>query len=378
MTANEQLEGLVTCRAGLEQIVADELRYLGLKVVKTGKRAVFFNTDLAGIYRANMGLRCALNVLLPIRTFNARNYDMLYYQSRKTNWHKLFPVERTLRIDVNGGSDVLTHSAYVIHRVKDGIVDTFRKLTEGQRPSISKDEPDIHLVVHLEGTRVTLCLDTSGIPLFKRGYRTEHGGAPIKEDLAAGILRLSGWNYKTPVIDPMCGSGTFLFEAWMMACNRAPNLERNFAFQSVFNYDAELHEAEKQNLLSKVRQPEDFHLFGADLDPSVLQLLQKMARQHFPDIPLHLHQGTFQSFAPSCEQAFLVSNPPYGMRLGETKQMHSLYQDLGQWMQRHIKGGKAAVFSAFEGAQDSISLPTDKVYTLFNGAIEGRLLTYSL
>src|SRR5690606_7952937 len=149
--------------------------------------------------------RSGLSVLLPIRTFNARNYDLLYFQSRKTNWHKLFSVDKSLRIDVNGGSDVLRNSEYVVHRVKDGIVDTFRKLSAGVRPSVDKSEPDIHIVVHLDHTRVTLCIDTSGLPLFKRGYRLQHGVAPIKEDLAAGILQLSGWDQKSSLTDPMCG-----------------------------------------------------------------------------------------------------------------------------------------------------------------------------
>ncbi|MEE3178210.1 MAG: class I SAM-dependent RNA methyltransferase, partial [Verrucomicrobiota bacterium] len=210
----DRLAGFVLCRGGLEEVVVKELRELEIEVVARRKRAVEIVTNLAGFYRANMGLRSALNVLRPIRSFNARNYDLLYYQSRKTNWHKLFPVDARIRIDIKGHSPKITHTRYAIHRVKDGITDTFRKLCHGVRPSIEKRNPDVHVVVYLEKHRATLALDMSGTPLFKRGYRIEHGEAPMKEDLAAGLLSLSGWDRRSPLLDPMCGSGTLLFEAW--------------------------------------------------------------------------------------------------------------------------------------------------------------------
>ena len=238
---------IVVCRGGLESVAADELQKLGVSVRKIRTRAVDVETDLAGIYRANMALRSALNVLLPVRSFNARNYDILYYQSRKTNWHKLFPVTARLRINVKGRSGTLRDSRYVIHRVKDGITDTFNKLFDA-RPSIEKRDPDVHVVVHLDEHRVTLAIDTSGVPLFKRGYRAGHGEAPIKEDLAAGILALSGWDGTSPLVDPMCGSGTFLFEAWMRAARIAPNRGRKFGFEMLHGYDPELHWKERNAL----------------------------------------------------------------------------------------------------------------------------------
>jgi putative N6-adenine-specific DNA methylase len=243
-----------------------EIALLGGKSITKGKRSVAFSTDKRGLYRMNMGLRSAIQVLIPIRTFNARDYKLLYFQSRRTNWHQYFTEQKTLRIDVNGYSPTLRNTQYVIHRVKDGIVDTFRKLSEGVRPSIDKADPEIHVVVHLQGTKVTLCLDSSGVPLFKRGYRTEHGEAPIKEDLAAGILLLAEAEKHTGLIDPMCGSGTFLFEGWMLVNSVAPNLRRTFACQHWLDYDEAAFLEEQAGLQARARDRQDWPLIGFDKD----------------------------------------------------------------------------------------------------------------
>jgi len=168
-------DGIVICRGGLEPVVADELRALDIEVTAIRKRAIDIATDLGGFYRANMGLRSALNVLKPFRSVNAPNYDIPEHPSGKPEVHKPFSVEPRLRIDVKGGSHKLTHTRYVIHRVKDGITDTFRKLCGGARPSIDQRDPDLHIVVYLDADKTALAIDTSGIPLFKRGYRIEHG-----------------------------------------------------------------------------------------------------------------------------------------------------------------------------------------------------------
>jgi putative N6-adenine-specific DNA methylase len=367
------IEALVPCRAGLERVVAAELEGLGINAPRIGRRAVFFVTDWAGIYRANMGLRSALNVLIPLRTFNARNYDMLYYQSRKTNWHKLFTVDKSVRIDVNGGSDVLTHSAYVVHRVKDGMVDTFRKLSGGVRPSISKDAPDIHVVVHLDGTSVTLSLDTSGLPLFKRGYRQEHGVAPLKEDLAAGILQMAGWDGRTPLIDPTSGSGTFLFEGWMLAANIAPNLERRFSFESLLNYDQTLHRAEQQALRAAARPADHCPLIiGLEADAKTHDVAKRIAARHFPRTTIQLHLADFRQWPGDARAAFVISNPPYGIRLGDEAESIALHRDLGTFI-RDRSSGNGAVFSANPAALAAMRIRPTRSYTLFNGAIEGRL-----
>lgn len=369
----EVREGLVTCRAGLENVVKREVLDLGVEVLRVGRRAVFFRTDTAGVYRLNMALRAAIQVLLPLRTFNARNYDMLYFQSRKTPWHRLFGVDRTIRIDVNGGSDALSHTEYVVHRVKDGIVDTFRKLSGGRRPSIDKRQPEVHLVVHLDGPRVTLCLDTSGIPLFKRGYRETHGGAPLKEDLAAGMLLLSGWDGRAPLLDPMCGSGTFLFEGWMIAAGIPPNLDREFAFKFLHGYCAETHLAERQALRASIRLPRQFSAEGWDIDPEVCRLAGAIRRRSFPEAPMVFREAAFQKSRPP-EGSFLITNPPYGVRIGQAEAMQALYAAFGRFLRDAPSLSGCALYTANQEAAASLGLPVRSALTLFNGALEGQLL----
>ena len=367
-------DGIVVCRGGLEPVVADELRALNISVKKVRTRAIDIETDLGGFYRANMGLRSALNVLLPIRSFNARNYDLLYYQSRKTNWHKIFPVDARLRIDVKGKSRKLTHTQYIIHRVKDGITDTFRKLQDGVRPSIAKDDPDVHIVVHLDQHKVNLCLDTSGVPLFKRGYRLRHGEAPIKEDLAAGLLALSGWDRQSPLLDPMAGSGTLLFEAWMMAARIAPNLDRRFGFERLLDYDADLHDREKQ-ALARAAAPAaaGLELLGLEIDPPTHATALRILEDHFPDAPIRIAQADFRQYDPGPGFQIAVCNPPYGIRIGEAEDIAPLYRDLGTFLKRHLPGGRAGIYTANHEAAPEFGGRKDDSVPLLNGSLEGRL-----
>ena len=374
----ERLPGFVLCRGGLEEVVAQELQDLEIEVVETRKRAVEIVTNLAGFYRANMGLRSALNVLRPIRTFNARNYDLLYYQSRKTNWHKLFPVDARLRIDIKGHSPKITHTRYAIHRVKDGITDTFRKLCGGVRPSIEKRDPDVHVVVYLEKHRATLALDMSGTPLFKRGYRIEHGEAPMKEDLAAGLLSLSGWDRRSPLIDPMCGSGTLLFEAWMMAANIAPNLHRRFGFESLHDYDQETHDTERCRLEKRKTHPEGLRLLGIEIDQDTFRTLEKIRARHFPEAPIQLEQGDFRNSNPGIEFEAAVCNPPYGLRSGEELEIAPLYKALGAFLRQHLTGRCAGIYTANHEAAPYFGGDPKASVPLLNGSLEGRLYHVAL
>ncbi len=369
-----RLPGFVLCRGGLEPVVAEELGELQIEVVEVRKRAVEIVTDMAGFYRANMGLRSALNVLRPIRSFNARNYDLLYYQSRKTNWHKLFPVQSRIRIDIKGHSPKITHTRYAIHRVKDGIADTFRKLCDGVRPSIEKRDPDVHVVVYLEKHKATLAIDTSGTPLFKRGYRTEHGEAPIKEDLAAGLLALSGWDRRSPLIDPMCGAGTFLFEAWMMAAGIAPNLRRRFGFEALYDYDPEIHGAERRKLEeAQIPDPDGLRLLGLEIDEGTFRTLQEIRDSHFSNAPIELEHCDFQQFDPGGGFRTAVCNPPYGIRSGEEEDIGPLYKALGEFLGRHLAGGRAAIYTANHDAAPLFGGTLEDSVPLLNGSLEGRL-----
>jgi putative N6-adenine-specific DNA methylase len=365
---------IVTCRGGLEGVVAGELRELGAEDVEPRKRAVLARLDMAGVYRANMALRCALGVLRPLRTFNARNYDMLYYQSRKTNWHKLFPVEADLRIDVKGHSDTLDHTQFVVHRVKDGIVDTFRKLCGGRRPSIDKRDPDVHIVVYLDGPRATLCIDTSGVPLFKRGYRERHGEAPLKEDLAAGLVALSGWDGRGALLDPMCGSGTLLFEAWLMAARIAPNRQRRFGFEALLDYRPDLHAAEAAALQERERPAgPGLLLLGLEVDRATRETAERIRREHFPGAPIRIEQADFRRFEPPAGVAQVLTNPPYGVRLGDEAEVARLYEALGRLLAGPLAGCPAAVYTANHDAAPRFGGRREHSLALRNGALEGRL-----
>ena len=358
--------------------MAQELQDLEIEVVETRKRAVEIVTNLAGFYRANMGLRSALNVLRPIRSFNARNYDLLYYQSRKTNWHKLFPVDARLRIDIKGHSPKITHTRYAIHRVKDGITDTFRKLCGGVRPSIEKRDPDVHVVVYLEKHRATLALDMSGTPLFKRGYRIEHGEAPMKEDLAAGLLSLSGWDRRSPLIDPMCGSGTLLFEAWMMAAGIAPNLHRRFGFEALHDYDQKVHDRERRRLEKRQTNPEGMRLLGIEINQGTFRTLEKIRARHFPEAPIELEHGDFRNSSPGIRFDAAVCNPPYGLRSGEESGINPLYQALGKFLRQQLAVRCAGVYTANHEAAPHFGGSQKHSVPLLNGSLEGRLYRMDL
>lgn len=370
------MDCVATCRPGLEGVLSGEIGLLGGERVSKGKRSVSFSTDKRGLYRMNMGLRSAIQVLVPIRTFNARDYKLLYFQSRRTNWHQYFNEHKTLRIDVNGSSPTLRNTQYVVHRVKDGIVDTFRKLTEGVRPSIDKAEPEIHVVVHLQGTKVTLSLDSSGLPLFKRGYRTEHGEAPIKEDLAAGILLLAEADRHEGIIDPMCGSGTFLFEGWMLQHNIAPNLGRSFACQNWHDYDESAFLEEKAALEAKSRPASGCRIIGLDRDASALAIARRIKDQTFPDAGIEFHEAVFQTSDTRIKGGLAVTNPPYGKRLGTEAELPDLYRDLGVFAKTAVPAGQLAVFTTNRKAARQIRLKQDRALTLFNGALEGLLYQY--
>jgi putative N6-adenine-specific DNA methylase len=373
------MECVATCRPGLEGVLEKEISDLGGESPRRGKRAVSFSTDKGGLYRMNMAVRTAIQILVPLRTFNARDYKWLYHQARRTNWHQYFTADKNLRIDVNGRSHHLSHSQYVIHRIKDGIVDTFRKLSGGVRPSIDKRDPEVHVVAHLHGDKVTLCLDSSGAPLFKRGYRIEHGEAPIKEDLAAGILLLSGIEDARGVIDPMCGSGTFLFEAGMILAGEAPNLDRSFAFQHWLDYDPELYEEQREKLRRPAGADADLReLIGFDSDPAALGLARRIQETSFPGLRVRLEEGAFEDGRVGLEGAWVVTNPPYGVRLQEGEDLGPLYRDLGRWAQEAAPGGRFCLFTTNRKAARQIRMRADTTCTLFNGALEGVLYQYGI
>lgn len=373
----ELVNYIATCQSGLEGVLEKELHDLGILETQTGNSMVSFHGDKEDLYKANMALRTALHILLPLKTFKAKDYDLLYFQARKINWHKLFGVDKTIRIDVKGRSRTLTHSQYVIHRVKDGILDTFRKFFEEQRPSVSKDDPDISIVVYLTDSDVTVYLDSSGQPLFKRGYRVEHGEAPIKEDLAAGIILLSDWDQTIDVLDPMCGAGTFLIEAYMIASKTMPNIERRFAFMNWFDYEENIYTTAKNDLLKK-RIPVKTKFYGYEKDDKTYRIAQNIIRSLGFEKNIFIEKKDFLSDTKNFNNFLIVSNPPYGKRLDADEDLIAFYKEIGDFLKQKCKSSKASIFTANLEAAKFVGLRTSAKIKLYNGPLEGRLLKFEM
>lgn len=364
------------CQRGLENVLADELAALGANVTAVSRSTVFFTGDNYTLYKANMAVRSAVNILRPLKTIIAHDYDMLYYQAKKINWHKMFGIDKTIRIDVKGSSDELTHSQYVIHRIKDAILDTQRKFNDGQRPSVDKDNPDIHVIAYLTGRDVTLYLDSSGIPLFKRGYREDtHFAAPLKEELAAGLLELSGWDGKTNVLDICCGSATLLIEAALLATRTPPNLHRRFAFQNWTDFDETAYKRAKSDLQKQII-PSDIKLTGYEIDRLTAKKASEIIKSLKLDKMITIINDDFRHCQDNYENALIITNPPYGQRLesDDEETVFALYKDIGDFLKHHCTSSSAYIFTGNFEAMKHIGLRTSRRIEVWNGPIECRLL----
>jgi putative N6-adenine-specific DNA methylase len=364
------------CQRGLENVLADELAALGANVTAVSRSTVFFTGDNYTLYKANMALRSAVNILRPLKRIIAHDYDMLYFQAKKINWHKMFGIDKTIRIDVKGSSEELTHSQYVIHRIKDAILDTQRKFNDGQRPSVDKDNPDIHVVAYLTNRDVTLYLDSSGTPLFKRGYREDtHFAAPLKEELAAGLLELSGWDGKTDVLDICCGSGTLLIEAALLATHTPPNLHRRFSFQNWSDFDEAAYKRAKNDLQKQII-PSDIKLTGYEIDRFTAKKATEIIRSLKLDKMITIINDDFRHCQHKYENAIIITNPPYGQRLesDDEEKVFALYKDIGDFLKHNCATSMAYIFTGNFEAMKHIGLRTSRRIEVWNGPIECRLL----
>lgn len=366
---------VVTCKKGLELVVLKELKEISAKNIIEGKGFVSCDYSKEILYKSNIKLRAGIHVLLQLKEFYANSYDMLYQYSKKINWHKLFSFNKTLRIDVTGSSAIFKNSQYTTHRIKDAILDTMRKFNNNLRPSIDKENPDIHVVVYVEGKKITIYLGSSGQPLFKRGYRVEHGEAPIKEDLAAGIILLSDWDKKSDVVDPMCGSATFLIEAYMIANNIAPNLNRKFAFQNWIDYDEITFNKIKEEVKNEIKCAK-INYTGFEIDKKTFLTAKKIINS-LGYSEIKIYNSNFLETEKKFENSFVISNPPYGERL-KTENIIELYKKLGDFLKQRCKGSSVYIFTANLEASKFIGLKTSAKIPLYNGPLEGRLLNFKI
>lgn len=360
---------------GLEEVLRDELISLGAHNVEMGRRMVSFEGDLAMMYKANLCCRTALRILKPIEKFSASTPDELYDIVREIPWEKYMSEKTTFSIDSTVNSEDFPHSRFVTYRVKDGIVDHFRDLS-GTRPAVCVSGADIVLNVHIQDSRVTISLDSSGESLSKRGYRVAQTAAPINEVLAAGIIMMTGWRGDCDFADPMCGSGTFLIEAALIAANINPGIYRkHFAFEKWTDFDADLFE-ELYNDDSNEREF-NYKIYGGDIDPEAVAIANRNIREAKVEDMVEISCRPFTDWTDNPESGVLVTNPPYGARL-RPDDMTDLYKSIGSTLKKYFPGWHAWIIGLSDEDFANIGLKPSLKIPLLNGSLECTLREYVL
>lgn len=360
---------------GLEEILADELRAIGAQNVTVGRRMVSFEGDKEIMYKANLSCRTALRILKPIVKFTADDTDSLYEMTKDFDWTTIMSPDKTFSVDPVVNSDIFTNSRFVTYRVKDGIVDFFKdRFGADCRPGVRLQDADVMINVHIDENRVTLSLDSSGESLHKRGYKVAQTEAPINEVLAAGIILKSGWKGGAPFVDPMCGSGTFLIEAALIAANINPGVYRkSFAFEHWNDFDEELFES-LYNDDSNERDIE-FPIIGADISPKAIAIAEKNVKQAGVGKYVQLEIKPLSQWESAPEDGVLVTNPPYGERIS-VDDMEGLYNLLGNKLKRVFKGYHSWVIGYKEEYFNRIGLTPSVKMQVLNGSLECELREY--
>ena len=364
---------------GLEQVLANELIELGANNVQIERRAVSFTGDKRMLYTANFCLRTASRILVPIATFKAKKTDDIYEQVKLLDWAQYMTAKTTFQIDATVYSDLFRHSQFITYRVKDAIVDWWME-HGGVRPSVQLTNPDLYLNVHIAGDLVTLSLDSSGESLHKRGYRVANTQAPINEALAAGMLLLAGWKGQSDFYDPMCGSGTLLIEAALIARNIAPGIYRKgFAFEKWADFDADLFE----DIYSDDSREREFthKIYGSDACFYAVQAATKNVQSANLQRDIEVKQIRIQELRladQTTEGALVMMNPPYGERLSQDKDVLRLYQDMGTALKHQFSGATAWIISSNEDALKCVGLRPAKRVRLVNGDLDCLFNKYEL
>jgi len=361
---------------GFEEILARELQVLGAQEVEQGVRMVSFKGDKGFMYKANLSLRTALKILKPIYYFRAYNELSLYKGIQGIDWSKYLNANQSFVIDVTLHSDHFNHSQFVALKAKDAVVDQFRD-RYGKRPSIDKDFPDLRINLHIHDDQCSVALDTSGNSLHQRGYKTATNIAPINEVLAAGMLLLSGWDGQGDFMDPMCGSGTILAEAAMIACNIPANINRKeFAFEKWNDWDNDLFDMIVDSLMKKVKE---FHytITGYDKAPSaVMKAKDNIQNANLDDYVTIRQQDFFTSEKETRGPLHMVFNPPYGERLDI--EMERFYREIGDTLKQSYPGTNAWFITANLEALKYVGLKPSRKIKLFNGKLETRFVKYEM
>lgn len=365
------------CPRGLEAPLAAELGALGGSEITTTDGGAAFAGPIQLAYSANLESRLASRILWRVGHGAYRDENDVYELAKAIDWPRWFRVDRTLRVDVAASHSPLTSLEFATLRIKDAVCDRHRAVG-GVRPSISKDRPDVRVHAYLTATEASFYLDTSGEPLFKRGYRRETAEAPLRENLAAGLLRLSGWQPGTPLLDPMCGSGTIAIEAAMIALDLAPGLKRTFGFQKLAWYDGPAWQRIKQAAQRRARPPAPSAIWASDNDATAIhQCSENIAAAGLAGT-IVVERADALTRPPPAPAGVIVTNPPYGVRLADSGALAAFYPQLGDALKRRYAGWTAYLMSGDTRLPKLIGLKASRRTPLFNGALECRLYEYRL
>lgn len=362
---------------GLEKILARELTSLGAENVTEGRRVVFFEGNKEVLYRANLNVRTAINILKPIEHFKFRSEQDLYDQFKRIVWGKHQDIEQTFAIRASVFSDAFKHTKFPALKLKDTLADWFRD-KYGRRPSVNIDSPDIGYDLHISNNLATVSMDSSGSLLNRRGYRIDGGLAPLNEVLAAGLIMLSGWDKKQPFHNPMCGSGTLAIEAAMMAANIPPNYKRkSFGFHNWPDYDNNLWLQVYGDAMAEVADYCDVTIKANDLSPKAFRMAQQNATAAGVDELIDFDLGDFADFGAEKDGGVVMINPPYGERL-QVYEIEKLYSRIGDHLKKAYTGFDAWIITSNVDALKAIGLAASRKITIFNGKLETRFVKFGL
>jgi putative N6-adenine-specific DNA methylase len=359
----------------LEDLLLKEVLSLGGNDARSVAGGVAFSGEWRICYRVNLWSRIASRVLWRISEFQYASENDVYAAAKAVDWTRYFPVEKTIRVNVTAQKSPLKSLEFATLRIKDAVCDRFREAL-GRRPDVDRTAPDVRVHAFLEERRGALYLDTSGEPLFKRGWRTGQGEAPLRENLAAGIVMLSGWTFDEPLLDPMCGAGTILIEAAAMARGRAPGAKRSFGFEKLKVFDSSLWNGVKDETRSS--EAKNLQLFGSDIDPEALKSARRNLAEAGVERWVHLEQRDVLEREAPAPSGVLIANPPYGERMGSAEELARFYPLLGNAWKKGFAGWRCFLFTADMRLPKLIRLQPSRRTPLWNGALECRLYEFRI
>lgn len=360
---------------GLEEVLKDELADLGYEKATVLNRAVQIDGSWDDVYKLNVHLRCAISILVQLKVFKINKEQDIYDQARTMNWPALFDLNKTFAVKGAVFSDLFRHTQYPFLLVKDAIVDSFREAT-GDRPNVDIKTPQVMFDVYVNNREVTISLNSSGAPLYQRGYREAVGLAPLNEVVAAGLLKLSGWDMKTDLYDPFCGSGTILIEAAMMAANIPANYERtHYAFKNLKNYKPEVFDAIIDSIPRRITEL-PCKIEGSDQSAEMVT----KTRRNLRGLPIgrfvNVSVEDFDKVKKPSEKGIVITNPPYGERMGD--EIEEMYEEIGNWMKTEMTGYECWLLSSNMEAFKKVGLKPSKKLRIFNGKLECSFRNYSI